>query len=225
MHIGIWEPHYSLLWLRPFLSSPTFTSQTPYSLTTIQPYLLAVVTRLTQHSLHACRSVRSLVFHIHRSRANLISHQHDQQHSQEAAKFLSLTVLASNRINWTRALLKYPRTEKPRLHGLYDEHLQALKHIHKLRIKQCLNEAFYHNLPRKELHRHVKALRDQFLEFADINNHEQRTLPCTEYLKRLDLPEHASNQSGSLQLPAPLLAGNSLDWSRDDDDQNLRVAA
>ncbi|KAJ3055038.1 hypothetical protein HK097_011674 [Rhizophlyctis rosea] len=106
-------------------------------------------------------------------------------------KPLLLTVLASNRINWTRALLKHPLSENPRLHGLYDEHLERLKHVHKLRTKQCINEAFYQNLPRKELHRHAKALRDETFKFCDVNNRNATTWYTLDYLKRTNVNEHA----------------------------------
>ncbi|KAJ3033489.1 hypothetical protein HK097_004827, partial [Rhizophlyctis rosea] len=65
----------------------------------------------------------------------------------------SLRTLASNHVNWTGALLKHPESTSLRIHGLYEEYLEALKQAHKHRLTLCMNEAFYHHLPVDQLYR------------------------------------------------------------------------
>ena len=70
----------------------------------------------------------------------------------------SLRTLASNRTNWTLALHKHPESAFPRVHELYQEHLDLLKQAHKHLLTLCMNEAFYHNLPIQDLRHDVRKL-------------------------------------------------------------------
>ncbi|KAJ3039214.1 hypothetical protein HK097_002901 [Rhizophlyctis rosea] len=70
----------------------------------------------------------------------------------------SLRVLASNRTNWTQALLTHPISKIPRVHELYQDHLNNLKEAHKQLLQKCLYEAFYHNLPMLEIYHDLHKL-------------------------------------------------------------------